>query len=121
MTSAVDPTNRWPLHGDPTRLIAAAAVLRAGDAEQIFGTRFPGEFVMTGVARLLEVLADRIHEHVDLGHDLASAATEIAEHVLAYVPRDRGSAGSRAVSPTRTELASPPRPERGHVDAADRV
>ena len=46
-----DPTNRWPLHGDPTRLVAAAAVLRAGDAEQIFGARFPGEFVMSSLAR----------------------------------------------------------------------
>jgi hypothetical protein len=89
VTSAVDPTNRWPLHGDPTRLIAAAAALRAGDAEQIFGTRYPGEYVMTNVARLLEALATKIHEHVDLGHDVVSAATELAEHALAYVPRDR--------------------------------
>ena len=88
MTHSVDPANRWPLHGDPKRLTAAAAVLRAGDAEQIFGTRFPGEYVMTSVARLLEAVAIKVHEHVDLGHDVMSAATEIAEHVLAYVPRD---------------------------------
>jgi hypothetical protein len=86
MAAAVDPGNRWPLHGDPTRLTAAAAVLRAADAEQIFGTRLPGEYVMTGVARLLEALAHEVHERVDLGHDVVSAATDIAEHVLAYVP-----------------------------------
>jgi hypothetical protein len=32
MTTATELTNHWPLHGDPTRLTAAAAVLRAGDA-----------------------------------------------------------------------------------------
>jgi hypothetical protein len=89
MAAAADLTNRWPLHGDPMRLTTAAAVLRAGDAEQIFGTRFPGEYVMTSVARLLEALAHKIHQHVDLGHDVVSAATEIAEHAIAYVPRDR--------------------------------
>jgi hypothetical protein len=86
MTAGADRTNRWPLHGDPMRLIAAAGVLRAGDAEQIFGTRFPGEYVMTSVARLLEALAYQMSEHVDVGHEVVSAATEIAEHVLAYVP-----------------------------------
>jgi hypothetical protein len=89
MTDAADLTNRWPLNGDATRFIAAAARLRSGDAEQIFGSRFPGEYVMTGVARLLEALADKVHEHVDLGHDVVSAATDIAEHVLTYVPRGR--------------------------------
>jgi hypothetical protein len=95
---AADLANRWPLHGDPTRLTPAAAVLRAGDAEQIFGTRFPGEYVMSSVARLLEAVAIKIHEHVDLGHDVVSAATEIAEHALAYVPKLDG-----ARVPERTE------------------
>src|SRR3712207_3788478 len=88
MTSPDDRGNHRPLHGDPTRLIAAAAVLRAGDAEQIFGLRFPGEYVMTSVARLLEAIAHEIGERVDLGHDVVSAASEIAEHALAYVPRN---------------------------------
>ena len=57
MTTPTELTNHWPLHGDPTRMYAAAAVLRAGNAEQIFGTRFPGEYVMAGVARLLETVA----------------------------------------------------------------
>jgi hypothetical protein len=94
MTTATELTNHWPLRGDPTRLTAAAAVLRAGDAEQIFGTRFPGEYVMASVARLLETLALKIHEHVDLGHEVVSAATDIAEHVLAYVPKNRPASRS---------------------------
>ena len=83
-----DPTDRRPLQGDPVRLMAAAAVLRAADAEQIFGARFPGEYVMISIARLLDALAYKVQEHVDLGYGVMSAATEIAEHVLAYVPRD---------------------------------
>jgi hypothetical protein len=96
MTTPIDSTNHWPLHGDPTRLSAAAAVLRTVDAEQVFGTRFPGEYVMASVARLLETLAYKIHEHVELGHDVVSAATDIAEHVLAYVPMDRRGSGDVA-------------------------
>ena len=88
MTAAPEFTNRWPLHGDPLRFTAAAAVLRAGDAEQIFGTRFPGEYVMISVARLLDALANKIRQHADLGYEVVSAATELAEHALTYVPRD---------------------------------
>ena len=88
MTTAAEFTNRWPLHGDPLRFMAAAAALRAGDAERIFGTRYPGEYVLTGVARLLEAVAAKIREHVDLGHEVVSAATEIAEHALDFLPRD---------------------------------
>jgi len=88
MTAAAELTNRRPLHGDPSRFMAAAAVLRAGDAEQIFGTRFPGEYVMISVARLLDAIANKIRHHADLGYEVVSAATELAEHALAYVPRD---------------------------------
>ena len=63
-------------------------MLRAGDAEQIFGARFPGEFVMSSLAHLLEAIAHANDTHIDLNHDVVSAATEIAEHVLAYVPRN---------------------------------
>ena len=87
MTDAADLTNHWPLRGDPARLTAAAALLRGSDAEQIFGTRFPGEFVLAGVARLLEAVAHRLHGHVDLGQAVVSAATDVAEHVLTYVPK----------------------------------
>jgi hypothetical protein len=89
MTATAESTNRWPLQGDPVRLVAAAAVLRAGNAEQIFDTRFPGEYVMTSVARLLEAVAYGIRKHVDLGHEVVSAATEIAQHALDYVPGDK--------------------------------
>jgi hypothetical protein len=89
MTPTTDLTNHWPLRGDPTRLYAAAAVLRGGDAERIFGASFPGEYVMASVARLLEALAFKTREDVDLGHEVVSAATDIAEHVLAYVSTDR--------------------------------
>lgn len=100
MTTANDLTNHWPLHGDPTRLSAAAAVLRHGDAEQIFGAKFPGEYVMAGVARLLETLAYKMHEHVDLGHEVVSAATDIAEHILKYVPTERQRSSDAAHQPS---------------------
>ncbi len=96
MTTPTDLGNHRPLHGDPTRLRAAAAVLRAGDAEQIFGTRFPGEYVMASVARLLDAVAFKIQGHVDVGHEVVSAASEIAEHVLAYVSTDRQGSGDAA-------------------------
>lgn len=82
--------NHWSLLGDPTRLRTAAAALRSSDAEQVFGVRFPGEYVMAGVARLLDAVASRMDEHADLGHEVVSVATEIAEHVLNYVPPHRG-------------------------------
>jgi hypothetical protein len=91
VTSELPPdlANHWSLHGDPTRLTAAAAVLRAGNAEQLFGAGFPGDYVMASVARLLEAVAAKMRLHVDLGHDVVSAATDIAEHVLTYVSTDR--------------------------------
>jgi hypothetical protein len=87
-TAGRELTNHWPVSGDPVRLATAAALLRAGDAERIFGTRYPGEYVLTGVARLLEAVAAKIREHVDLGHEVVSATTEIAEHALDFLPRD---------------------------------
>ena len=89
MIPAAELADRRPLHGDPGRLLAAAAVLRAADAEQIFGTRFPGEYVMISVARLLDALANEIRQQADLGYEVVSAATELAEHALAYVPRTK--------------------------------
>jgi hypothetical protein len=49
-TAAVEFADRLLLHGDPTQLVTAAAVLRVGNAEQIFGARFPGEYVMISIA-----------------------------------------------------------------------
>jgi hypothetical protein len=49
-----DLANRWGIRGDPARLTEAAAALRGARAEQVFGARFPGEYVMSAVARLLD-------------------------------------------------------------------
>jgi hypothetical protein len=82
-----DLTSRWAIRGDPARLTEAAAALRGTRAEQIFGARFPGEYVVSGIARLLDSLAREMRENHDLSHDLVSAATELSEHVLAYLPK----------------------------------
>jgi hypothetical protein len=81
-----DLTNRWAIGGDPDRLREAAAALRGARAEQIFGARFPGEYVMSGIARLLDSIAREMRENGTLGHDVGSAATEMAGHVLTYLP-----------------------------------
>ena len=81
-----DLADRWTIRGDPARLTEAAEALRGTRAEQIFGTRFPGEYVMSGIARLLDSLAREMRDNDTLGHDVVSAATEMSEHVLAYLP-----------------------------------
>jgi hypothetical protein len=81
-------TNRWAIRGDPAQLTEAAAALRGARAEQIFGARFfPGEYVMSGIARLLDSLAREMRQNGTLSHEVVSAATEISEHVLAYLPK----------------------------------
>jgi hypothetical protein len=84
-----DVTNHWSIAGDPDRLTAAAALLRRAKAQQVFASQFPGEYVMSGVARLLDALASAMRDQTPLGHEVVSASTEIAEHVLAYVPGER--------------------------------
>lgn len=81
-----DAAHPWALGGDPARLTAAAAALRAGSAERVFGSRQPGEYVMAATARLLDTLAARMREGGDVGHDVVSAAAEIAEHILDRLP-----------------------------------
>jgi hypothetical protein len=82
-----DVRSRWALRGDPALLDEAAAALRSSRAEQIFGTRFPGEYVMSGVARLLESLAGEIRRKDDaVAHSVISAATDLSGHVLRYLP-----------------------------------
>ena len=83
----IDPTNRWAIRGDPARLTEAAEALRGAHAEEIFGTRFPGEYVMSGIARLLDSLAREMREDNTLSHEVVSAASEMSEHVLAYLSR----------------------------------
>lgn len=80
-----DRTNPWAIHGDPDRLRDAAAALRGARPEEVFGARYPGEFVMPAVARLLDSIAREMRERDDLGHDVVSAAAELSEHVIAYV------------------------------------
>jgi hypothetical protein len=82
-----DFTNRWAIRGDPARLTEAAAALRSARAEQIFGARFPGEYVMSGVARLLDSLAREMRGNDTVSHDVVSAATEMSEHILTYLPK----------------------------------
>jgi hypothetical protein len=82
-----DLTNRWAIGGDPARLTEAAAALRGARAEQIFEDRFPGEYVMSGIARLLDSLAREMRDKGTLGHDVVSAASEISEHILTYLPK----------------------------------
>jgi hypothetical protein len=81
-----DSADRWAIRGDPSRLTEAAEALRGTRAEQIFGARFPGEYVMSGIARLLDSLAREMRDNDSLSHDVVSAATEISEHILAYLP-----------------------------------
>jgi hypothetical protein len=86
-----DLTNRWSIRGDPALLTEAAAALRGARAEQIFEARFPGEYVMSGIARLLDSLAREMRDNGTLGHDVVSAATEMSRHVLAYLPDPSGA------------------------------
>ena len=81
-----DVMNRWTIRGDPARLTEAAAALRGVPAEQVFGARFPGEYVMSGIARLLDSVAREMRKNGALSRDVVSAATEMAEHILAYLP-----------------------------------
>ena len=81
-----DGTNRWAIRGDPARLTEAAAALRGARAEQVFGARFPGEYVMSGIARLLDSLAREMRDNDALSHDVVSAATQMSDHVLAFLP-----------------------------------
>jgi hypothetical protein len=84
-----DLTNRWAIRGDPAQLTEAAAALRGTRAEEIFGARFPGEYVMSGIARLLDSLAREMRHNDTLSHDVVSAATEMSRHVLTYLPAIR--------------------------------
>jgi BarA-like signal transduction histidine kinase len=42
---------------------------------------------MSGIARLLDSLAREMRQNGTLSHEVVSAATEISEHVLAYLPK----------------------------------
>ncbi|WP_345382593.1 hypothetical protein [Pseudonocardia yuanmonensis] len=107
-----DFSNRWTLRGDPALLMEAATALRGARAEQIFDERFPGEYVLSGVARLLESLAHEMRIAGDdsaLSHAVVSAATDISGHVLRYLPelRDAAVHHRRTSAGTGTSGTSP--------------
>ncbi|MCE0762286.1 hypothetical protein LWC35_05080 [Pseudonocardia kujensis] len=108
-----DSPNRWALRGDPALLEEAATTLRGSRPEQIFGARFPGEYVLSAIARLLESLAGEIRQRDDvLTHGVVSAAADLSGHVLRYLPEleaattGRDHAGARA-DPTDTNPPTP--------------
>jgi hypothetical protein len=87
------PDDGWTIRGRPGLLVEAAAQLRGSPAGRRDSAPMPGEFVMFGVARLLDTLAVAMEGERDLPHDVVSAAEELAHHVLTYiVPGETGKA-----------------------------
>ncbi|MCE3552010.1 hypothetical protein LWC33_11125 [Pseudonocardia sp. RS11V-5] len=111
-----DLRSRWTIRGDPALLSDAAAALRAARAEQIFGSRFPGEYVMAGIARLLESLAYEMRtDDSALTRDVVLAATDMSRHVLRYLPELDDATSDR---PHDAESDTAPADLRDDVDAA---
>jgi hypothetical protein len=73
------------IRGEPELLVAAAAELRGAPAGRLDGAPLPGEFVMFGVARLLDALAAAMRGERGLPHDVVSAGEDLARHVLTYL------------------------------------
>jgi hypothetical protein len=91
MTGADDAG--WTIQGRSELLVEAAAQLRGSPAGRRDAAPLPGEFVMFGIARLLETLAVAMDREEGLPHDVVSAAEELAHHVLTYVvPGETGKA-----------------------------
>jgi hypothetical protein len=78
-------TAPWSLHGEQARLVEAARTLRSGAALQVYRSHPPDEYVMFGVARLLDAIAYSLRTGDDVHHTVVSGAMEIADHVLRYV------------------------------------
>jgi hypothetical protein len=106
---ADDLRSRWTIRGDPDLLTEAATALRSARAEQVFGARFPGEYVMSGIARLLESLADEMRiDNSALTREVVSAATDMSGHVLRYLPELTDATRSRpAATEPGTTSANP--------------
>jgi hypothetical protein len=101
-----DLRSRWTIRGDPALLAEAATALRGTRPEQIFGARFPGEYVMSGIARLLEALADEMHvDNSALTREVVSAAADISGHVLKYLPEIRATTMSRQRTDTGSDAS----------------
>jgi hypothetical protein len=101
-----DLRSRWTIRGDPALLTEAATALRGTRPEQIFGARFPGEYVMSGLARLLEALAEEMHvDNSALTREVVSAATDISGHVLKYLPEIMATTMSRQRTDTGSDAS----------------
>jgi hypothetical protein len=91
MTGGDEASGGWSIRGESALLVEAAAQLRGSPAGRRDAAPLPGEFVMFGVARLLDTLAAAMDSERDLPHDVVSAAEELAHHVLTYiVPGETG-------------------------------
>jgi hypothetical protein len=78
-------TAPWSLHGEQARLVEAARTLRSGAALEVCRSYPLDEYVMFGVARLLDAIAHSLRVGDDVHHTVVSGAMEIADHVLTYV------------------------------------
>jgi hypothetical protein len=79
------PATPWGLHGEQARLVEAARILRCGIKLELFRSNPFGEYVMFGVARLLDALAHSLRSGDDVHHTVVSGAMEIADHVTTYL------------------------------------
>ena len=46
------------------------------------------QYIMPGIARLLDCLAYEMRHNGTLGHDVVSAATEVSGHIIAFLAGD---------------------------------
>jgi hypothetical protein len=77
-------TAPWSLHGEQARLVEAARTLRCGAAPEAGRSRPLDEYVMFGVARLLDAIAYSLRVGDDVHDTVVSGAMEIADHVMTY-------------------------------------
>jgi hypothetical protein len=80
------PMRAWSIRGDPELLTDAADRLRCGIVRGVYRSQPPGEYAMFGIARLLDSLAHSMRHGAALHHDIVSSATEVARHVITYLP-----------------------------------
>jgi hypothetical protein len=80
-----DHLRRQTIRGESELLTRAAAKLRSSPGGRTDGAPLPGEFVMFGIARLLDTLAAAMRGSPGLPHEVVSAAEDLAQHVLTYL------------------------------------
>ena len=91
--AAVDDGRRWTIRGEPALLTGAAAELRSAPLGRADGAPLPGEFVMFGLARLLDALAAAMWGSRELPHDVVSAAEELSRLVRTHLRPSGGDDG----------------------------